>query len=115
MNMRIPIFALVLAPALWGQEAPSVAPGAVVDAASRSRVLAPGMWVTIYGSGFTSSTVTASSVPLPSALDGVCVELDDGSQTRPAPLLFVSPSQINALLPYDVPHTLPCECATRRV
>jgi uncharacterized protein (TIGR03437 family) len=64
------------------------------------------MWVSIFGSGFTSGTVTAVSVPLPSVLDGVTVELDDGTQTRQAPLLFVSPRQINAMLPYDVPPTL---------
>ena len=96
----------MLAPALWAQEAPAVAPGAVVDAASLNRVLAPGTWVSIFGNGFTSTTVTATSVPLPTVLDGVSVEVDDGTQTRQAPLLFVSPRQINAQLPYDVPPAL---------
>lgn len=101
---RALLAALLLASALRAQ--PSLSAGAVVDAASMGRVFAPGMWISIMGAGFTPDTLQATSVPLPTVLDGVSVELDDGQQVQPAPLLFVSPTQINAQLPFNVASTL---------
>jgi uncharacterized protein (TIGR03437 family) len=60
--------------------------------------LAPGSIVQIYGSNLASGTVAASTIPLPSALAGTSVMIGG----LPAPLYFVSPSQINAQAPFEL-------------
>jgi len=72
----------------------------VVNAASYQSALAPGSLVSIFGSNLASSTASASSMPLPVQLADVSVTFNG----PPAPLLYVSPSQINAQIPYE---TLP--------
>lgn len=79
---------------------PVLASGAVVDAAAYQRDVAPGMIVSVFGAGFSDTTVAAASAPLPTELGGVALELDDGAVTRDAPLFYVSPTQINAQIPY---------------
>lgn len=59
--------------------------------------------MSIYGTNLAPETNQAPSVPLPITLSGVAVSVDGIA----APLLFVSPNQINALLPFDVPVTGP--------
>jgi len=71
---------------------------AVLNAASYSGALAPGCWAAIYGSGLAQSESVAPSVPLPLQLNGVAVTFDG----KAAPLLYVSPRQVNALIPFDV-------------
>jgi len=89
------VLALPFLTALAGAQ-PSVT--AVVNAASYSGALAPGCWAAIYGSGFAQSEGLAPSVPLPLQLNGVSVTFDG----KPAPLLYVSSRQVNALIPFDV-------------
>ena len=62
--------------------------------------VAPGSLVTLLGQNFTSRTESAPSDadPLPRTLGGVEVYFDG----IPAPLLYVSPSQINAQVPWDI-------------
>jgi len=63
-----------------------------------SAVVAPAEVVSIYGVNFTPSPVTASLRPgglLPTTLSGVQVTMNG----IPAPLLYVSPTQINAIAP----------------
>lgn len=56
--------------------------------------------VAAFGSGLTSATEIASSVPLPTTLAGTTVKVKDSAGTeRLASLFFVSPGQINYLLP----------------
>ncbi len=53
-----------------------------------------------FGSSLSANTVAASSVPLPTTLDGTEVTVRDAAnQTRNAGLFFVSPSQVNYLIP----------------
>lgn len=76
---------------------PSVS--AAINAASFSGTsLAPGTLASAFGQGFAQSTTVATSIPLPFNLDGVSVEF--GGVT--APLLFVSPAQINFQVPWTV-------------
>ena len=78
---------------------------AAVSAASfAGGALAPGSLVSVYGSGFSDTTAAAEALPLPAELAGVSarVVLPDGSE-RAVELVFVSPSQINCLLPKDLP------------
>lgn len=61
--------------------------------------VAPGSIVSIFGAGLAIEKASASAVPLPTALDDVASVTFNGV---PAPLYFVSPSQINAQVPWNV-------------
>lgn len=64
-------------------------------------VLAPGALGSIFGTGLSSTTASAT-VPLPTAIGNTIVELVDYSgKTFQAPLLYVSPTQINFQVPDD--------------
>ena len=53
-----------------------------------------------FGAGLSQNTVAATSTPLPAQLDGVEVEVKDvAGADRKAGLFFVSPGQINYLIP----------------
>ncbi len=57
--------------------------------------------VALFGDGLSSSTEAASSTALPTMLGETSVTLTDGSgRNWPVSLFFVSPGQINALVPY---------------
>ena len=73
-------------------------PNGVVNAASSSPFtaqLAPGEFLTLYGTGLAPGTDSAS-VPYPNILDGVQVFIDGVA----APIYYVSPTQISVLVPY---------------
>jgi phospholipase C len=62
--------------------------------------LAPDAIASLYGAGLASTTQSAASLPLPVSLAGVTVSVADSAGTvRPAPLFFVSPNQVNCLIP----------------
>src|SRR5262245_16295758 len=77
----------------------STQPIAVVNAANYGPDLAPGTLVAVFGSGLSSGTCGASSLPLPTILCDVSVEIAGGL----APLLYVSSGQINLQVPYETP------------
>lgn len=90
---------------------PQIAPGGVVSAADFQPALAPGGLGTIMGSNLADATVPAPSLPLPVTMGGVRV-LVGGVLTLfvpvpvggiPAPLLYVSPTQINFQVPFATP------------
>ena len=70
----------------------------IANGASFEPLVSPGSVVSIFGTELAQSTVAASSVPLPTSLNGVTV-LVDGLQ---APLYFVSDGQINAQIPFGI-------------
>ncbi|HWP84083.1 MAG TPA: S8 family serine peptidase [Terriglobia bacterium] len=86
----------------WGNFLlPTINTNGIVNAASLvsgpSRV-APGSLISIFGTQLTSGgTAAAASVPLPGSLAGTTVLIGG----REAPLLFVSPTQINAQVPQE--------------
>ena len=86
--------------ALSGNPPPAVASGGVLNAASYQlgASLAPGSLVSIFGLRLADSTESASALPLPSQLGSTRVVLAG----RPLPLVFASPNQVNALVPYDL-------------
>ena len=84
-------------------QAPLVEPGGVVDAASFTAPVVPGSLVSIFGANLAPLAASAVAIPLPVTLSGVSVTFNG----LPAPLLFVSPQQINAQLPWEVPATGP--------
>ncbi|HEV2446388.1 MAG TPA: IPT/TIG domain-containing protein [Candidatus Sulfopaludibacter sp.] len=74
-------------------------PQGVVNAASfapAGNPVAPGEFIALFGSGMAKSLQTAKP-PYPTAgLNGVTVLID----SQPAPVYFVSPGQINCIVPY---------------
>jgi uncharacterized protein (TIGR03437 family) len=84
---------------------PAINAGGVVNAADYTANFAPGIIFSTFGKNLASGTRAATSVPLPASLDGVSVEVIDGSRTLVAPLFFVSAEQINAQLPFDISGT----------
>jgi uncharacterized protein (TIGR03437 family) len=84
-----------------------LAPGSftTVSAASSSGfAFAPDSLVTGYGAGLALEPKSASGIPLPTSLGGVQVELTDASGAQMlAPLVYVSPGQVNYLVPANVP------------
>jgi uncharacterized protein (TIGR03437 family) len=77
-----------------------IAPTGVGNAAGTtpSTAVAPGSIVSIFGANMASSTATAGDGMLPQTLAGVTVRVGD----RLLPLVFASPTQINAVLPVDL-------------
>jgi uncharacterized protein (TIGR03437 family) len=60
--------------------------------------------VSLFGAGFTEATAVAPSATLPSSLGGVSVNVvDESGRSYPATLYFVSPGQINLVMPTGVP------------
>ena len=74
---------------------------AAVDAASFRSSIAPGGLFSIFGNNLAISTASADSVPLPAILGGISVQVGGVN----APLIFASPGQINAQMPYEA---VPC-------
>jgi len=71
-----------------------------VNAASYLGPLAPATITAAFGSNLATRSEAAASLPLPATLAGVTVQVIDGANvTHPAPLFFVSPGQINYLIP----------------
>jgi uncharacterized protein (TIGR03437 family) len=76
-----------------------IAEGGVVNAADFTPNLAPGELVTLFGASLAPASRLADKLPLPRTLEGVIVEVTDGTTVTSAPLVFVSANQINAQLP----------------
>jgi uncharacterized protein (TIGR03437 family) len=75
-----------------------LSPLGVVNAASSAppgNPISPGEFVTLYGAGLAKSNQTAAP-PYPPSLNGVSVSINN----KPAPLYFVSPGQLNVLVPF---------------
>jgi uncharacterized protein (TIGR03437 family) len=72
----------------------------VQSSAAGMSTVAPESLASIYGSQLASLTQQAASQPLPMSLAGVTLNVRDaGGVTRPAALIYVSPGQINFLVP----------------
>jgi uncharacterized protein (TIGR03437 family) len=84
----------------WNYDA-AVAPpqiSNVVNAADFTQPVAPGGLLTVFGSQLSPVNMASQEIPLPTALGESCLALNG----VPTPLLFVSSSQINGQLPYNV-------------
>jgi uncharacterized protein (TIGR03437 family) len=71
--------------------------GGVAHGASFAGNFAPGMVLSVFGSGLAPSTQVASGLPLPLSLAGVSATVNGVS----APFYFVSPGQLNVQVPYE--------------
>jgi uncharacterized protein (TIGR03437 family) len=82
---------------------PAIKTGGVTNAASGVAGVAPSAWVTIYGTNFTTSTLSATTSDLvsgylPTTLGGVSVTVGG----KVAYLNYVSPTQLNIQAPSDI-------------
>jgi uncharacterized protein (TIGR03437 family) len=77
---------------------PTITPGGMFNGASFAQSVAPGSLMSIFGTNLAPVTTSASSVPLPTSLAGVNVTLNG----VPAPLYFVSPTQLNVQVPFEI-------------
>ena len=81
---------------------PIIAPGGIVNAASYvTGPIVAGSLTAIFGTGLASSAVSSPGTPLPTTLNNVSVTMNGTA----IPLLFVSPSQINAQVPWSLSGT----------
>jgi uncharacterized protein (TIGR03437 family) len=86
-------------PEITPADFPLLTSGGTVNGANwRSGDFAPGSLITLFGENFSTGTASAAGYPLPETLAGVRVILNGA----PAPLLYVSPTQINAVVAADV-------------
>jgi uncharacterized protein (TIGR03437 family) len=73
---------------------------AIRSAAASSSAVAPNSLASVYGRNLAAGEAQASFQPLPTALGGVTLAVTDATgATRNAPLVYVSPSQINFVVP----------------
>jgi uncharacterized protein (TIGR03437 family) len=73
---------------------------AIVEGAGfRAVAVAPGSIASVFGTGLATASVAAESVPLPVELDGTRLSFRSGGSVFPAALFYVSPHQVNLLVP----------------
>jgi uncharacterized protein (TIGR03437 family) len=84
----------------WSYDAASIPPRIthIGNAADGQPRLAPGSLVSLYGSDLSPVSVANGEMPVSMALGESCLTVNGA----PAPMFFVSPSQINAQIPYSV-------------
>lgn len=76
------------------------ADNAIQSAAAPTSAVAPASLASLYGANLAAGTAQAASQPLPTALGGVTITVTDAAGVqRQAPLIFVSPGQINFEVP----------------
>ncbi len=80
------------------QAKPLLTQRSVVNGASFRQQISPGGLISIFGSNFGYSQFSAVDLPLAPSLAGTSVMING----NPAPLIFASPGQINAQLPWGL-------------
>ena len=70
---------------------------AVVSAADNKSAAAPGGLISLYGTQLSPTNLATTQIPLPTALGSSCLTVNG----QPMPLIFVSPTQINAQMPFQ--------------
>ncbi len=69
--------------------------------------LSPGEVISLYGSGLSNGSPATASAPFPKTLGGTQVLITPSGATAPvnAPIYYVSATQINAVVPYNLPNS----------
>lgn len=93
---------------------PIVNPGGVLNAASFSTTMAPGSLAAIFGTGLADAAhenlFDVSRNAFPPSASGVTVSVNGA----PAPLIYVSPGQINLQIPWNTPAGAPVDVKVTR-
>ncbi len=79
--------------------APQIRSGGVVNGASYRSPLVRGEIATVFGSNLAGVTASAGTLPLPTTLGGVGIQVNGVA----APLYYVSPTQVNFQVPFETP------------
>jgi uncharacterized protein (TIGR03437 family) len=87
---------------------PNVPSNGVVEGAAFGSGFAPGSIISIFGTDLAETTAFADALPLPTQMGGAAVEING----RWVPLYYVSPTQINAMVPFEVSGTVPVRVQT---
>ncbi len=84
----------------YQQAVPYIAPAGIMSAAGATPdgTMAPGSVISIYGNSLSPGLLSGSTNPLPQSLGNITVTIGNYI----LPLLFVSPTQINAQLPSEL-------------
>lgn len=84
----------------YSQAVPYIAPAGIMSAAGATPdgTMAPGSVISIYGNSLAPALAVGSTNPLPQTLSNITVTINNFI----LPLLFVSPTQINAQLPSEL-------------
>jgi uncharacterized protein (TIGR03437 family) len=80
-----------------GVPTPTTSSAGILNAASFLPAIAPGALITVFGANLAAANAQFSATPLPVSLGGTSVSINGTS----VPLLFVSPGQVNAQVPYE--------------
>ncbi len=81
---------------------PFIASNSIVNAASFDQPIAPGSYISIFGTGLSDVTDSLSQTTLPLAMDYVHLSFDAPGVSVPAGMIFVSDGQINAQVPWEL-------------
>jgi uncharacterized protein (TIGR03437 family) len=83
----------------WNYDASVAAPKitSIVNAADLGSGVAPGGLITVFGTNLSPVNIATKELPLPTALGDSCLTVNG----LPLPLIFSSPTQINAQLPFQ--------------
>jgi uncharacterized protein (TIGR03437 family) len=91
------------------QTPPSISTGGVADAASYATKLVPGSYAAIFGGNLSDVTLDLFSLQCPTgacvyplAFDNVSVSFDVSGATYPGYPYFVSPGQVNLIVPWEL-------------
>jgi len=88
---------------------------AAVFGGSANAPIAPGSVIAIYGSQLAADTGATTGSPLPGSWLGTQAFISGGSNVLLAlPLYYVSPGQVNAIVPYEVQTNVPLQLLVER-
>jgi len=88
----------------FSRQLPTLPAGSVVSAAPNSQAgqgMAPGSYISIFGSALSDATAIVSTPSLPVSLAGVGISFDGGGLSLPGHIHFVSAGQINVQIPWE--------------
>ena len=102
----------------YARVTPAINAGGIVDGASfKLTSVAPGSWISVFGTNMTDTTQGTSGVDvafsncsscnvvsqaLPMGIDGAAFSFDTSSQSLPGRLNYVSPTQLNLQIPWEL-------------
>jgi uncharacterized protein (TIGR03437 family) len=99
LTLRAPLGGVTIRRGVFGVAGDTLAS---VSAANYGGEVAADSIVAAFGPNLADSVAVASTVPLPTTLGGASIKVTDSrGVTRDAPLFFVSPNQINYLIPAE--------------
>lgn len=103
--MRVQVFVLLLMVSFLAvAQPPTINNGGILNGASfaAGQPVSVGSLISIFGSNLASGLAQADTIPLSTSLGGVTVQFVNGGTSVNAPLLFVTGTQINAQVPWEL-------------